>query len=210
VTAPGSARLARRSLLSLAIAPLLTISPADAGPRGRFDVSGSTPRLAFTMMDATTGKQATAADFRGQIVMLYLGYTQCPDICPLTLHNLAGILGTLGKQAGRVRVLFVTVDPNRDSLPLLRQYAAAFSPEIVGLRGSPDELARLARRYRLAYSVSPATRTHPYEVMHSSAIYVFSRNGHARYLIPPLESADADLSATKDDLERLLQAEAVG
>jgi protein SCO1/2 len=129
-------------------------------------------------------------------------------VCPLTLHNLAGILGRLGKQARDVRVLFVTVDPNRDSLPLLRQYAAVFSPEIVGLRGTPDELARLARRYRLAYSVSPATSTHPYEVMHSSAIYVFGQNGHARYLIPSPESADADLSATKDDLERLLQGEA--
>jgi len=146
----------------------------------------------------------------GRVVMLYLGYTQCPDVCPLTLHNIADVLGRLGKTADDVRVLFVTVDPNRDTLPLLKQYTAAFAPEIVGLRGSPDELARLARRYRLAYSVSPATKMHSYEVMHSSAVYVFDRDGYARLLITSLESANSDLSGTADDLGRLLQGQEGG
>ncbi len=111
------------------------------------------------MTDAMTGQKVTAADFRGKVVLLYFGYTQCPDFCPTTLTNLTHVLDRLGARAKDVRVLFVTVDPNRDTLPVLKQYAAAFGPQVVGLRGTPDELANLARRYRVGYSVMPAILT---------------------------------------------------
>ncbi|MGH8822292.1 MAG: SCO family protein, partial [Rhodoferax sp.] len=136
--------------------------------------------------------------------LLYFGYTFCPDVCPATLANLAQILGQLGPDARQVRVLFVTVDPNRDTLAVLAAYVKNFAPQIDGLRGTPDQLASLARRYRLVYSVTPETKTHPYEVTHASAIYVFDRSGAARLLVPSLASATPDIAGIVLDLKRLI------
>ena len=107
-------------------------------------------------------------------------------------------------------MLFVTVDPGRDTVAALRDYTAAFGPQFVGLRGDADDVARIARRYRLAYSVSPATASTPYEVMHSSAIYVFGRDGAARLLVPSLGSTTPDVAGTASDLRRLLDGGAQG
>jgi protein SCO1 len=198
--------LSRRGLLaSLALAALFVLArPASAANWHSIDVAGYVPSLAFDMTDATTGKSVTASDFRGKIVLLYFGYTQCPDICPLTMQRVSEILQRLGKDAANVRVLFVTVDPNRDTLPVLKEYTAAFSPDLVGLRGDANQIARLARRYRIAYSVTPATKSHPYEVTHSSAIYVFDRDGKPKLLIASLASTTPDIAGTTDDLRRLL------
>lgn len=195
----------RRLLVSCAAgASVLFAARALAATWHNIDVAGDVPPLAFTMTDATTGKSVTAADFRGKLVMLYFGYTMCPDVCPLTLQNVGAVLKKLGPAADDVRVLFVTVDPNRDTLPVLKQYTALFAPQVVGLRGSADELAQLARRYRLAYSVSPASPSHPYGVTHSSAIYVFDRDGGPVLLVPSLATTTPDLAGTADDLQRLL------
>jgi protein SCO1/2 len=170
------------------------------------DVSGSSPPLAFTMARTPDGKQVSEVDYRGQIVMLYLGYTFCPDVCPTTLANVAGILQKLGGEAARVTFLFVTVDPKRDTLPVLADYVANFSPRMVGLRGTDDQLAALARRYRLVYSVTPAAPGQAYEVTHSAAIYVFDGSGAARLLIPDLAAAGASMEGTATDLKRLIAA----
>jgi len=169
------------------------------------DVSGTSPPLEFTMARAPSGKKVTQADYRGRITLLYFGYTYCPDICPTTLTNLGDALKRLGPEAADVRVLFVTVDPNRDTLSVLATYANAFAPQIQGLRGTPDQLAALARRYRIAYSVSPETKDHPYEVTHSSAIYVFDDSGAARLLIASLATTNPDIAGTADDLRRLVE-----
>lgn len=169
------------------------------------DVSDSSPPLQFTMTHAPDGKTVTQADYRGDIVLLYLGYTNCPDVCPTTLANVADILKRLGPEADHIRMLFVTVDPNRDTLPILAQYVKNFAPQIEGLRGTPDQLAALARRYRLLYSVTPATADHPYEVTHSSAIYVFDGTGAARLLIPSLATTKPDIAGTAADLRRLIE-----
>ena len=205
----------RRSLLRAAAAGSLLLAVAgpafaDEGGWHSVDVTGSVPPLAFAMTDATTGKPVTAADFRGKVTMLYLGYTYCPDVCPLTLSRVVKVLDRLGKQADDVRFLFVTVDPNRDSLKVLREYTAAFSPRIIGLRGSDDALARLARRYHLEYSVKPTTGTTPYDVTHSSAIYVFDRQGNARLLVASLASTTPDIPGTADDLRRVLNGAGQG
>jgi protein SCO1/2 len=168
------------------------------------DVSGSLPKLSFNMTDAMTGAPITAAAFRGKVTLLYFGYTLCPDFCPTTLTNLAAVLKNLGKRADDVRVLFVTVDPNRDSLPVLKRYVALFAPQIVGLRGTPDGLASLARRYRVAYSVTPAHDGHPYEVTHSSLVYVFDQDGNARLLISSMATQKPDITGTTDDLRTLI------
>jgi protein SCO1 len=196
----------RRGVLgALAFGALLMWArPGLAAQWHNVDVSGYVPPLAFSMTDAATGKPVTAADFRGKVTLLYLGYTQCPDVCPLTLQRVAQVFQRLGKDAAGLRLLFVTVDPDRDTLPLLKEYTAAFSPDFVGLRGDANQIARLARRYRLAYSVTPATKNHPYEVTHSSAIYVFDRDGNPRLLIASMASTDPDIAGTADDLRRVL------
>lgn len=169
------------------------------------DVTGVSLPLAFNLTRAPDGKQVTAADYRGKIVMLYFGYTYCPDICPTTLANVADILKRIGPEAKDVRFLFVTVDPNRDTLPVLADYVKNFAPQIIGLRGAPDELAALARRYRVAYSVTPQTKDQPYAVTHSSIIYVFDGTGAARLLVSSLATPNPDLAGTAADLKRLVE-----
>ncbi|MGH6817835.1 MAG: SCO family protein [Methylovirgula sp.] len=169
------------------------------------DISGELPSLAFTMTRAADHKEVTQADYRGQVVLLYFGYTFCPDICPTTLTNVHDVLRDLGPDAKQVRVLFVTVDPNRDTLPILADYVKNFGLHMEGLRATPDELATLARRYRFVCSVKPATKDHPYEVTHSSTIYVFDGTGTARLLVSSLATAKPDIKGTTADLKRLVE-----
>jgi protein SCO1/2 len=168
------------------------------------DVTGISPDLKFTMTRAEDGKEVTAADYRGKVALLYFGYTFCPDICPTTLANVAVMLKGLGKEASKVRVLFVTVDPDRDTPKVLNQYAAAFAPQVDGLVGTADELAALARRYRIAYSVKPSDDPSRYEVSHSPAIYIFGKEGKARLVIGNLGIGKPDLKGIGADLHRLV------
>ena len=145
---------------------------------GATDITHVMPDLKFAMTRANDTYLVTANDYRGKIVLLYFGYTHCPDICPATLSNLAQVLQTLGPHANDVRVLFVSVDPARDTLASLKTYVSAFAPQIDGLRGSDNEIAKLARRYRVLYSVTKTD--HGIEVMHSDSVFLFDRDGHAR------------------------------
>ena len=168
------------------------------------DITGSLPDLSLDMTDAMDDKPVTAADFHGKLVLLYFGYTLCPDFCPTTLTNLATVLQRIGKQAEQVRVLFVTVDPDRDTLPVLKHYAGLFAPQVVGLRGTPDALAALARRYRVAYSVTPAHDGKPYEVTHSSIVYIFDQDGNARLLVSSMATQHPEIDGTAKDLQTLI------
>jgi len=145
-------------------------------------VDNKMPSLDFTLTRAKDGNVVTSEDYRGQVVVLEFGYTHCPDVCPTTLSNLTSALSQLGDKAKDVRVLFVTVDPDRDTLDLLNRYGAAFSPQIDGLRGTESQLEYLAHRYRVAYSVSPSKDPKEYQVMHSSIIFVFDRGGRIKLL----------------------------
>ena len=159
------------------------------------DISGAMPRLSFHMTRASDGAAVTDETYRGKLVLLYFGYTNCPDVCPATLANLAGMLAKLHSRD--IQVLFVTVDPNRDTLAGLKQYVAAFSPQIDGLRGSDNDLADLARRYRVAYSVDAKP---PYTVMHSNAVFVFDREGRARLVTTSTD----DIDGIAEDIAKLL------
>jgi protein SCO1 len=187
---------------------VLALSACDKPePWHETDITGALPPLAFTMSRADDGKTVTADDYQGDIVLLYFGYTFCPDICPTTLLNIAQILDRLGPEADDVRVLFVTVDPNRDTLPLLKQYADAFAPQVDGLRGDSAELAAFAKRYRVSYSVRPETAGHDYEVSHGSAVYVFDRDGEVRLLLSSLAAGEPEIEGTTADLKRLIEGE---
>ena len=157
------------------------------------DISGGMPKLDFQM--TADGKPVTAQDFRGKVVALYFGYTHCPDVCPTTLANLTEMLGKVGSPD--VRLLFVTVDPDRDTDAVMTDYAKAFSPQVVGLRATPNELANLARTYRVAYDVK---RGPPYEVTHSNAVFFFDREGRARLVT----TDTTDTTAMAEDVKKLL------
>jgi protein SCO1/2 len=149
------------------------------------------------MQRANDGAWVTQDNYRGKIALLYFGYTHCPDVCPATLSNLADVLKDLGPHAGDVRVLFVSVDPERDNLKALKEYANAFAPEIDGLRGSNNEIAKLAQRYRVLYSVK--TTPQGVEVMHSGSVFIFDRDGHAREVL----TTTTDEKALAGDIARL-------
>ena len=113
------------------------------------DISGAMPRLDFRM--TAEGKPVSGEDYRGKVVALFFGYTHCPDVCPATLANLTDMAAKLNSPD--LRILFVTVDPDRDTDTVMSDYAKAFSPQVVGLRATPNQLANLARTYRVAYDV---------------------------------------------------------
>lgn len=169
------------------------------------DMKGAVPDLAFTMTRASDGKEVTARAFEDKTTLLYFGYTNCPDVCPLTLTNLTQVLKKLGGQASKARVLFVTVDPGRDTLDVMKQYAEAFAPQVVGLRGTDDQLAALAKRYRVAYSVRKDDKSGDIAVTHSSAIYAFDDKGHARLLFTNFSTPDADVEGMAADLRQLIE-----
>ncbi len=163
------------------------------------DISGLMPDLAFTLTDES-GRAVGAADYAGKVKLLYFGFTHCKDICPETLAMLALALQRLGDKADGVRVLFVSVDPKRDSPAVLKGYAAQFSPDVVGLTGTQDQLQALSKRYRVAYSYEKPDAAGDYEVNHSSAIFGFDRQGRVRLLF----DRNVGASAVAADLGRLL------
>lgn len=169
------------------------------------NVNGMVPNLTLDMTDVNTGKAVTAADFAGKVTLLYFGYTNCPDVCPATLYNVDKILRRLGPLAAQVQLLFVTVDPNRDSAPVLAQYVALFGPNIVGLRGTPNELFTLARRYRVVFSVKPSINPQLYQVYHSAAIYVFDAKGQAQFLMAGLDTDALDFDGITADLKDVIE-----
>jgi protein SCO1/2 len=201
----------RQALQLMAAVPLavpLAAAPfhaarADEGWHD-IDVTGSSPALDFVMQATPEGVTQTQLNYRGFITMLYFGYTFCPDVCPLTMQNVTTALGKTGAAAKQIRFLFVTVDPKRDSIAVLKDYVTLFGPNFVGLRGSPDQLAYLAKRFRIAYSVEPSDDPAKYEVTHSSAIYVFDKQGNARLLVPSMASQTPDINGLAADLVRLV------
>jgi protein SCO1 len=185
-------RLARLAALSIAVAvsTLLSACHQDAQqPWQLTDISGHMPDLSFRLTD-DNGKTVTAADYHGKVTLLYFGYTHCPDVCPLTLAHLHVVMQQLGKLADGVRILFVSVDPTRDTPAVLHDYVAAFDPHAVGLTGSPADIEALSKRYRAAFSREPGKADGSYDVSHSSGIYVFDGDGKARLLATPTDAQD--------------------
>lgn len=183
--------------LALAFCALQACEPAPSA--NATDISGVMPRLEFSMLRANDGARIDAGSYRGKTVLLYFGYTHCPDECPTTLTDLSDMLRRMGPRARNTRVLFVTVDPSRDTVPVLRSYVHAFGPEIDGLRGDANSIAALARRYRVLYQTTPASKNRPYAVMHSDSVFVFDGQGRARLVLTSTKDA-AKLAAAVDAL----------
>jgi len=183
----------------LALLVLLVASCGGGEAWHAKNVRGMIPDLAFEMTN-DEGRTVHASDYRGEVVLLFFGYTHCPDVCPTTLARLGQAVERMGDEGRRVRILFVTVDPARDPPALLHDYVKAFSPQATGLRGSEAQLDALAKRYRVAYAREAPDAHGAYAVSHSSAVFVFDAEGRARLLIQP-ELGAGEIAA---DLERLV------
>ena len=129
------------------------------------------------------GQARRLADFRGKAVVLFFGYTQCPDVCPTTLSTLRDAMTLLGEDAGRVQVLFVTVDPARDTPALLAQYVPAFYPGFVGLYADEKGIAAVAKEFKVFYARQPGSTPGSYSVDHSTGSYAFDPQGKLRLLL---------------------------
>ena len=153
------------------------------------DVTGADIGPDFRLTDHN-GKERTLADFRGKAVTLFFGYTQCPDVCPTTLSDLAGAMKILGPDAGRVQVLFVTVDPKRDTPELLRNYVPAFNPDFLGLFGDAAQTAKVTKDFKIYAGERPGSTPQTYTVDHSAQTLVFDPQGKLRLVFAYGMAAD--------------------
>jgi protein SCO1/2 len=146
------------------------------------DLTGADCCREFRLTDHH-GNTRTLADFRGKAVVMFFGFTQCPDVCPTTMLELKGVQQQLGADAERVQVLFVTVDPERDTRELLAAYVPAFDPGFLGLYGDAEATARTAKDFRIYFRKQPGTTSSNYTVDHTAGSYVFDPQGRVRLFV---------------------------
>jgi protein SCO1/2 len=145
------------------------------------DITGATFGRDFQLTDHA-GRRVASADFRGKAMVIFFGYTQCPDICPTTLAAMRQAMDLLGPEADRVQVLFVTVDPERDTPEVLADYVPWFDPRFRGLRGDAAQTLAVAREFRVFFSKVPA-QSGGYSIDHTATSYAYDPRGRLRLLI---------------------------
>ena len=192
----------RRLVLLVLAAWLAACTPAGPSFKGS-DVTGATFGRDFALTDPA-GQPRTLADYRGKAVVIFFGYTQCPDACPTTLSALAEAMNKLGPDADRVQVLFVTVDPDRDTPALLAQYAPAFDPRFAALYGDAAATDRVAKEFKVIYQKQPGATPSTYTVDHSTGTYIFDPQGRLRLYVSHGQSPDV----FAHDIRELLHAPA--
>jgi protein SCO1/2 len=146
------------------------------------DLTGLDYARDFALTDHN-GKPRTIADFKGKVVVMFFGYTQCPDVCPTTMVEMANVVKELGPAGKDVQVLFVTIDPERDKPALLAQYVPAFNPTFLGLYGDAAATARTAKEFKVYYAKVPGSTPENYSMDHTAGSYVFDRNGKIRLFL---------------------------
>lgn len=191
----AASRLFAAALLSCGALQAHAGQPVAPGAAAPF-IGQTVPHAAgrdFRLVD-TAGAPRSLADFHGKVVLLLFGFTSCPDVCPTELSRLVQTLHTLGEAAQRVQVLFVTLDPARDSAELVEHYLRSFSPAIIGLRGSEAEIAEAARNFRVFFRRVAGSAPEHYTIEHSAYIHVVDPAGNLRLRLPPSMSP-ADIAA---------------
>lgn len=155
-------------------------SSATDAPLVATDITGAEFAKAFNLTDHT-GKRRTMSDFAGKVVVMFFGYTHCPDVCPTTMNDLKNVMKLLGDQSNQVQVLFVTLDPQRDTQEVLAQFVPSFDERFIGLWGSLQETAETLGSYKIFFSKVPGDSPNNYTIDHSSGLYVFDKTGKVRY-----------------------------
>ena len=192
----------RRKAISLLVAtPLLALgllagcTPAEPVFKST-DISGTSYGKTLRLTDHH-GQERTLADFKGKVVTIFFGYTQCPDVCPTALSGMSSVMQALGPDAERVQVLFVTVDPERDTPELLAQYVPVFDARFLGLYGTAEKIAEVAKEFRVFYRKSGDLAGH-YTIDHTAGTYVFGPDGRPRLYVKHAEDPQvvvADIKA---------------
>jgi protein SCO1/2 len=193
-------RIAIASLLGIAA----LLAGCDSSPKAPAfqltDITGAQFARDFQLIDHN-GKPRTIADFKGKVVAIFFGYTRCPDACPTTMGELALVMKELGKDAERLQVLFITVDPERDTPEVLSRYVPAFHPSFLGLYGDAEATARTAKEFKIVYQKQPL-KDGGYSVDHSAGSYLYDTSGRVRLFAQYGQGAQPLLH----DIRLLLQA----
>jgi protein SCO1/2 len=192
--------LRRRLVAAAALAPL-AVGCEPARPQfASIDITGASYARDIDAVDAA-GRPRRLADYRGKVVVVFFGFAQCPDVCPTALARQAQVMQLLGREADRVQVLFITLDPERDSDALLQAYAAGFDARFAGWRFDPATVAQLAREFKVYYAKVPLQDSSlGYTIDHSAVTYVFDPQGRIRLAVKHEQSADSIAT----DLRQLL------
>lgn len=164
------------------------------------NVSGLIPDLAFELTDENSNT-VTAKDYLGYTIALFFGFTSCPEVCPTTMHQLSEVLKKIDPNGSSVRVLFVSVDPKRDSADKLKKYTDIFGPAFIGLRGSDSKIKAMTKKYRVTFGYGEADSEGNYEVSHSGAVFIFDSKGEARLLATQSSSTEDVLYDMKNLME---------
>lgn len=193
----------RRRLIAAAIAAATTTVLAGCGPKQvsfiGSDISGTKLGQGMTMVD-DSGQPRTLADYKGKVVVVFFGFTQCPDVCPTAMAELAQTMELLGKDAEQVQVLMISVDPERDTPPVLSEYVKAFNPAFVGLTGTPEQLSKTAKSFKAYYAKSPGATPDQYSMDHASSFYIIDKDNEARVLV----SGNAPAKDIASDIQQLI------
>jgi protein SCO1/2 len=195
---PQAAMLAR--LLLIVLAALLGGCDSGAERFNNVDITGASYARDFRLTDFN-GKPRTLADFRGKVVVMFFGYTQCPDVCPTTMTDMAEVKRRLGPDGEKVQVIFVTLDPDRDTAEVLSQYVPGFDPSFLGLRGTRDETAAIAKDFKVFYQKVPGKTETSYTMDHTAGSYVFDAEGRVRLFLRHAGAVDPIVA----DLRKLLR-----
>ena len=170
-------------IASFVVAILLTACNLNKEPElYGTDVTGASFANTLSLTDHT-GKPRTLEDFKGKVVVLFFGYTQCPDVCPTTMADLAQAMKLLGPKSDEVQVLFVTVDPERDTQQVLAEYVPSFDSRFLGLYGTPEQMAETAKNFKIFYTKVEDKGKSGYTIDHSAGVYVFDKQGHVRIYV---------------------------
>lgn len=187
----------RLFISSLAALPFVAGSAHAASPYTAIDITGSTIGPDYQLF-YSNGKPAALRDFKGKIVLLFFGFTQCPDVCPTALARAVEVKRLLGADGDKLQVVFVTVDPERDTAPLLTDYMKAFDPTFVAVRGNLDQTAKAAKDFKIFYRKVPSGSS--YTMDHTAITYAFDTSGKIRLAIKHDETAQQ----CADDIRQLL------
>jgi len=191
-----------RALWLVVLALLVAACGPDRPPFHGADLGGAEFGTRLELTDHT-GKPRTLGDFRGKVVVVFFGYTQCPDVCPTNMSAMAEAMRLLGNDAEKVQILFVSVDPERDTPALLAQYVPSFHPSFLGLYGNAEQTTAAAKEFRVFFQKQPGSTPTTYTIDHSAGSYVIDSSGKLRLYLKHGESA-ANVAA---DLRRLVAGE---
>jgi protein SCO1 len=192
--------LRRAFVCALAVAALAGCERAGNQPSFQgVDITGADYARQLALTDAD-GKPRTLGDFKGKVTVVFFGYTQCPDVCPTTMAELAEVKRSLGPQGDKLQGVFVTIDPERDTPALLKSYLHNFDPGFVALRGTPEQTQAAAKEFKVFYAKVPGKAEGSYTMDHTAGSYVFDTQGRVRLF----ERYGAGPKALSSDLQRLL------